>query len=93
MVAASSRTVGYGWLLYLFLEHTQRHSVRRVDTGFQVTNMAWSKDSSELVSFLYIKVDLSFVVEMVFLTKRKESLLYSEQMVKYFKVVKFVCNT
>jgi WD40 repeat protein len=38
------------------------HSARRVDTGSQVTNVAWSKDSSELVSFLHIKVNLCFVV-------------------------------
>jgi WD40 repeat protein len=40
-----------------------------VDTGSQVSNLAWSKHSSELVSFLHIKVVLSFAAEMVFLTK------------------------
>ena len=44
-------------------------AVKRVDTGSQVSNVAWSKHSHELVSFLHIKVVLSFVVEMVFLTK------------------------
>jgi hypothetical protein len=42
--------------------------VKHVDTGSHVSNAAWSKDSPELVCFLHIKVFLSFVVEMVFLT-------------------------
>jgi WD40 repeat protein len=50
-------------------------AVKCVDTGSQVSNVAWSKDSLELVSFLHIRVVLSFVVEMVFLT---DSLLYSK---------------
>jgi WD40 repeat protein len=44
-------------------------AVKQVDTGSQVSNVAWSKHSPELVSFLHIRVVLSFVVEMVFLTK------------------------
>jgi hypothetical protein len=43
-------------------------SLCQVDTGSQVTNVAWSEDSPELVSFLHIKVVLSFVLQMVFLT-------------------------
>jgi WD40 repeat protein len=46
-------------------------SLHRVDTGSQVSNVAWSKDSPELVSFLHIKVVLGFVLEIVFLTKVK----------------------
>jgi hypothetical protein len=41
--------------------------VRHVDTGSEVTNLAWSKDSSALVSFLHIKIVSSLVVEILFL--------------------------
>jgi hypothetical protein len=44
-------------------------SVQHTDTGPQVSNVAWSEDSSERVSFLHVKVILSFVEEMIFLTK------------------------
>ena len=40
-----------------------------VDTGSQVCNLAWSKHSSELVSFLCMKVVFSFVFNVVLLTK------------------------
>jgi hypothetical protein len=65
--------------------------VKSVDTGSQVSNVAWLKDSLELVSFLHIRVVLSFVVEMVYLTKVR-IVLYSKQVVKYLKVMKFVFN-
>jgi WD40 repeat protein len=45
--------------------------LHQLDTGSQVSNVAWSQHSSELVRFLHIKVALSFVLEMVFLTKVK----------------------
>jgi WD40 repeat protein len=38
-------------------------AVTRVDTESQVSNIAWSKDSPELVSFLLIKVVLIFVLK------------------------------
>jgi WD40 repeat protein len=37
-------------------------SVQRVGTGSQVCNLAWSKYSSELVSFLHNKMVLTFVL-------------------------------
>jgi hypothetical protein len=40
---------------------------KRVNTGSQVCNLAWSKLSSELVSFLRIKVVCTFVREILFL--------------------------
>jgi cell division cycle 20-like protein 1 (cofactor of APC complex) len=40
--------------------------VQRVDTGSQVSNLAWARDSSELVSFLHTKTVLSLVTGMVF---------------------------
>jgi WD40 repeat protein len=67
-------------------------SLCRVDTGSQVTNVAWLEDSPELVSFLHIKVVLSFVLEMVFFDNSKDSLLYSEQVMKYLKVMQSVFN-
>jgi WD40 repeat protein len=54
-----------------FWDSLTGQSLCRVDTGSQVTNVAWSEDSPELVSFLHIKVVLSFVLEMVFLTTVK----------------------
>jgi WD40 repeat protein len=66
-------------------------SAQHIDTGSQVTNLAWSKFSSELVSFLQSKVVLNFVAEMVFLTKvRKDFLLYLEQAVKNLKMMKLL---
>jgi hypothetical protein len=62
------------WLLVvvqLISASISGQSLQRVDTGSQVTNVAWSKDSPELVRVLYIKVALGFVSEMVFLTKVK----------------------
>jgi cell division cycle 20-like protein 1 (cofactor of APC complex) len=38
--------------------------VQRVDTGCPVSNLAWSRDSSELVSFLHIIIVPSFIIEM-----------------------------
>jgi WD40 repeat protein len=43
--------------------------VQRVDTGSQVCNLAWSKYSSELASFLHNKMVLNFVLEMLFSAK------------------------
>jgi hypothetical protein len=68
--------VGYWWLLVVVVKLISAsisgtQSLCRVDTGSQVTNVAWSEDSPELVSFLRIKVVLSFVLEMVFLTTVK----------------------
>jgi WD40 repeat protein len=42
-------------------------SLQHIDTGYEVLNLAWSKDFSELISIFNIKVVLSFIVEMVFL--------------------------
>jgi hypothetical protein len=53
----------------LFWNPFSGQSVQHVDTGSQVSNVAWSKDSSELASILHIKVVLSIVAEMIFLTK------------------------
>jgi WD40 repeat protein len=52
-----------------FWDSLTGQAVKRVDTGSQVSNVAWSKESPELVSFLHIEVVLTFVVEMVFLAK------------------------
>jgi hypothetical protein len=67
-------------------------SLCRIDTGSRVTSVAWAKGSPELVSFLHIKVVLSFVLEMVFFDNSKDSLLYSEQVIKYLKVMQSVFN-
>jgi WD40 repeat protein len=56
------------WCIHIWDSLTGQ-ALKRVDTGSQVSNIAWSKDSPELVSFLHIKVDLSFIVRMVFLTE------------------------
>jgi WD40 repeat protein len=45
--------------------------LHQLDTGSEVSNVAWSQHSPELVSFLHIKVALSFALEMAFLTKVK----------------------
>jgi hypothetical protein len=58
------------WLIVVFMctTHSQDYEWD-VDTGSAVTNVAWSKDSSALVSFLHIQIVSSFVVEILFLTK------------------------
>jgi WD40 repeat protein len=46
--------------------NTRVSEVQRVDTGSQVSNLAWARDSSEPVSFLHTKTVLSLATEMVF---------------------------
>jgi WD40 repeat protein len=58
------------------------YQVKCVDTGYHVSNLAWSTDSSELVSFMHIKIVLNFVKELI--------PLCLEQGVKYLKVMTFV---
>jgi hypothetical protein len=40
-----------------------------VDTGSQAPNLAWARDTPELVSFLPVKIVLSLVTELVFLSE------------------------
>jgi hypothetical protein len=50
------------------LEHTGQW-VQRMDTGSQVSNLAWARDTPEQVRFLHVKIVLSLVTEMVFLSE------------------------
>jgi WD40 repeat protein len=66
-------------------------AVKRVDTGSPVSNVAWLKDSPELVSFLHIRVVLICSRNSIF-DKSEDSVLYSEQVLKYLKVMKCIYN-
>jgi hypothetical protein len=62
-----------------------------VDTGSQALNLAWARDHPELVSFLHVKIVLSLVTEMVFLSEvRLLFYIWNSGWVggKYFKVMR-----